>query len=80
MEQRFARDAGSLLVLFGRPADVRKLSIERLAVLNAAPEKLWPVWHLGQWVRRLWQETPQLWMMPAERLPGALSMLADSLP
>lgn len=49
-----------------------------MSVGDAASEELWPFRHDRNRVGRLGQEPPELGMVPAEVLSGAVAMLADA--
>jgi hypothetical protein len=59
---------------------VRELLVERLAIPQAAFQKLRPVRHDRQGVRLLWQQSPERRMMPTQLMPCAVPMSADAVP
>jgi len=54
------------------------LPVERLAVLQASAKELRPVRDTGLRIALLWQQSPQLRVMPAEFVSRTVSMRADS--
>jgi hypothetical protein len=70
----------SPVVLVPRPKRSGKLVIERLAIADAAPQELRPLGHVGDGVGGLGQETPELGVVPAEFVAGAVTMPADPTP
>ena len=66
---------------FGLLADTGsggKLLIERLAIADAPPQELWPFRHLRDRIGDLGQEPPELGVVPAEFVTGAVSVPPDS--
>jgi hypothetical protein len=51
-----------------------------LAILDAASDKLRPFGYLGDGIGGFRQQAPEAGMVPAETMPGAVSMLADPVP
>ena len=56
---------------------MRQQLIQRLAVLQTAPEKRRPCRNRRQWVGLLGEETPERRVMPAERVSGAVPVCPD---
>jgi hypothetical protein len=59
---------------------VRELLVERLAIPQAALQKLRPVRHDRHGVRLLRQQRPERRMMPTQLMPCAVPMSADAVP
>lgn len=57
-----------------------EVGLEGLAIADAASQELWPLRHAWERISGFGQETPELWMMPAEVMASAVPVLADSLP
>ena len=70
----------SAVVFSGGPRGDGELIIERLAIADAAPEKLRPVGHIWNGIRRPRQEAPQVGLVPAEAVACAVSMPPNSFP
>ena len=68
---------GRLVVPF-RPRRGRQLPVERLAIANAAAQKLRPLGHHRQRIGSLGQERPELRMMPAQLMRRAVAMRANA--
>ena len=60
-----------------RARRIRQLLVERLAVAQAASQKLRPARDGRHRIGPLRQQPPQRWMMPAEVVSRAVAMLAD---
>src|SRR5262245_17253357 len=58
----------------------RCLSIQRLPIVDAPPEKLWPRWHRGNRVSRLRQQPPQGGVVPAQLVAGGIPMPTNPVP
>src|SRR5262245_35571602 len=71
------QDGASRLIGRVGAGRIRELLIQRLSVDDAAPQKLRPCWDRRQRVRLLREESPELGMMPAERVAGAVSVSSD---
>src|SRR2546430_818664 len=76
---RPALRSGGVELLVG-PGRGRELDIERLPVPDAAPQELGPVRNLRERIRGFGQEPPELGMMPAEIVAGAVPMPPDPFP
>ena len=59
---------------------VGQLAVERLAVSQAPPQELRPVGHTRNGIARLWEQSPQIWMVPAELMARAIPVLPNSGP
>src|SRR5215207_4792298 len=69
---------GSALKRLVRPRRVRRLLVERLPVPDAAPHELRPVRDHGDRVGLLRQQRPQLRVVPAEFVAGAVAVIPDA--
>ena len=68
----------SRLIRRVRAGRIRQLFVQRLAVPQAAPKKLWPSRNRRQRVGLVGQEAPERRVMSAERVSGAISVGAGS--
>lgn len=68
------------IVLDIRDRSTRKLTIERFSIGDATAEELWPGRHGDVRIDRFRQQTPELWMMPAEIVAGVVPMRPDASP
>jgi hypothetical protein len=73
---RMVRSSGVVEFLV-RPRRCGKLDVKRLPVPDAASHELGPVGDLRLWIRGFRQEPPELGMVPAEIVPGAVPMPPD---
>lgn len=67
-----------VLAIFGRR--IWQFAIERLPVSHAAAQELRPGRDGNLRLDALWQQSPELGMMPAELMPAAIPMLPDPRP
>jgi hypothetical protein len=56
---------------------IRRLVIQRLSVSDATTEKLGPLRNDWERILLLRQETPELWMMPAQCVTAAVTMCSN---
>ena len=63
-----------------RPRSIGKLAVERLAIPDAAAQKLGPGRDCN--ILRNWfgKKTPKLWVMPAQIVPTTVAVSADAVP
>ena len=66
-----------VLAVFSRGSG--KLGVERLPVADAATEELWPLRNYRDGIGLFRQQAPELRMVPAQLVLGAVAMLADTL-
>ena len=66
-----------LVEFFARPGRAGELGVEGLAVANAAAHELRPVGDRGHRVGGLREERPEIGMVPAQVVAGAVPMLPD---
>jgi hypothetical protein len=69
-----------ILELIARSWRMRQLFVERLAISEASSQELWPVRDTWNGIGRFRKKSPQLWMVPAERVTRAIPMRPDSGP
>lgn len=70
----------ALVEFLARPGRAGELGVEGLAVANAAAHEVGPVGDRGHRVGGLREERPEVGMVPAQVVAGAVSMLPDPSP
>ena len=68
----------SFLVGLLRSRSTTRLLVKRLSILHAALNELRPIRHYGNGIGLFREESPERRMVPAEFMPGAVTMLTDT--
>jgi hypothetical protein len=78
MFDAFISPTPSLRIGLLRSRSTARLLIKRLSILHAASNELRPLRHYGNGIGLFRKESPERRMVPAELMPGAVTMLTDT--